>query len=129
MSEEQDTLKVRARKEKTKIKRLLKRSGVADDKIKMLDPVIDNTAWMKAKLEDAIDGIRNGFIVTEYDNGGGQKGIRENPLFKAYESLFKTYMAGMGKIIDAMPDKKAGAAPDEVKPQTVLDAILARKAK
>ena len=125
--DEYEEMQKRARKEKGRIKRLLKAAEVAPERIKLLEPVIDNTAWMKAKLEDSRDRIRNGQIVTTYNNGGGQKGIRENPLFKGYESLFKSYMAGMNKIMETVQDKQKTPPPD-IKPQTVLEAILQKRA-
>ena len=30
-------------------------------------------------------------LVVEYDNGGGQRGIRENPFYPAYEKLLMSY--------------------------------------
>ena len=125
--DEYEELQKRARKEKGRIKRLLKAAEVAPERIKLLEPVIDNTAWMKAKLEDSRDRIRNGQIVTTYNNGGGQKGIRENPLFKGYESLFKSYMAGMNKIMETVQDRQKTPPPD-IEPQTVLEAILQKRA-
>lgn len=125
---EETTLKERARKEKARIKRLLKQAKTPPEKMKILEPVIDNTAWMKAKLEDTIEQIQDGQIAIEYDNGGGQTGIRESPLFKGYESLFKTYMSGMQRIMEAMPAKERQEAPEEIRPATALDAILARRA-
>lgn len=118
-------LKARARKEKARIKRLLKQAKTPAEKMKMLEPVIENVSWMKAKLEDTTEQIKNGQIVIKYNNGGGQTGVRESPLFKGYEALFKTYMSGMARIMEAMPQKEAAEAPQEVKPQTVLDTILA----
>ena len=59
-----------------------------------------------------------------YDNGGGQRGIRENPAFKGYESLWKAYMQGMNRILDTLPPEQIqNAADDGIKPQTVLDQI------
>lgn len=119
-------LKQRARKEKARIKRLLKQAKTPPERVKMLEPVIENVSWMKAKLEDTTEQIKEGQIAIEYNNGGGQKGIRESPLFKGYEALFKTYMSGMSKIMEAMPAKdSAPEPPADVKPSTVLDAILA----
>ena len=125
--DEYEEMQKRARKEKGRIKRLLKAAEVAPERIKLLEPVIDNTAWMKAKLEDSRDRIRNGQIVTTYNNGGGQKGIRENPLFKGYENLFKSYMAGMNKIMETVQDRQKTPPPD-IQPQTVLEAILQKRA-
>ena len=119
-------LKQRARKEKARIKRLLKQAKTPPEKMKILEPVIDNVSWMKAKLEDTTEQIKDGQIAIEYNNGGGQKGVRESPLFKGYEALFKTYMSGMAKIMEAMPVKESAPEPPaDVKPSTVLDAILA----
>ncbi len=30
-------------------------------------------------------------LIVEYDNGGGQSGIRENPYYPAYEKLLASY--------------------------------------
>ncbi len=35
----------------------------------------------------------------EYDNGGGQTGVRENPAFRAYEALWKTYLSGLDALL------------------------------
>ena len=64
-----------------------------------------------------------------YDNGGGQKGIRENPAFKGYESLWKAYMQGMNRILDTLPPEQIQAATDDIRPQTVLDSIRAKHSK
>lgn len=122
-----EELKKRARKERARIKRILKQAEVAPERIRLLEPVIDNAAWMRAKLEDSRERIRDGEITMPYDNGGGQKGIRENPMFKGYESLFKTYMAGMNKIMETVQDKQKTPPPD-IQPQTVLEAILQKRA-
>jgi hypothetical protein len=79
---------------------------------------------MRAKLDDSRQLIKNSNIVVPYDNGGGQKGIRENPAFKGYEALWKAYMQGMNRILDTLPPEEIqeAAAPD-IRPQTVLDTI------
>ena len=30
-------------------------------------------------------------LIIDYDNGGGQSGVRENPFYPAYEKLITTY--------------------------------------
>lgn len=114
----------RSGKEKNRLKRILRDAGVSEQKKKLLEPVVDNVAWMKIQLDDARDAIRDGELVVEYDNGGGQKGIRENPYFKGYENLWRSYMAGMGKILDAIPGEVVvpeKAQPE--KPKTVLELV------
>ena len=89
-----------------------------------LQPVIENTAWMKAKLDDARAAIKTAQIVVTYNNGGGQKGIRENPLFKGYEALWKSYMHGMNRILDSLPPEIVQAETEIIeRPQTTLELI------
>lgn len=119
-----DDIKAKAKKEERRIKGLLSGSGVSANKMKLLEPIILNTAWMKAKLDDARDAIKNSNIVISYDNGGGQKGLRENPLFKGYESLWRSYMAGMGRIIDSLPEEIAQEVEEQAEqPKTMLELI------
>ena len=88
-----------------RLKNLLKRSGIDKNKINLLMPVIENTAWMKVKLDEARELIKDSSIAISYDNGGGQKGIRENPIFKGYESLWKSYMSGLNVILNSLPEE------------------------
>lgn len=92
-----------AKKEINRLKRILLDSGISDNRIKLLMPVIENTAWMKIKLDEAREVVRESSVVISYDNGGGQKGLRENPIFKGYESLWKSYMSGMNVILNSLP--------------------------
>lgn len=111
-----------------RINKILKDAGVKDKKIALLKPVIENTAWMKVKLDDARIAVKNSQIVVAYNNGGNQTGIRENPLFKGYESLWKSYMKGMEKIIDCIPDELSELKKTESeKPISMLDVVRARK--
>lgn len=112
----------------TRIKNILVDAGISDKRIKMLEPVIENTAWMKVKLDDTRETIKGSQTVIPYDNGGGQKGIRENPLFKGYESLWKSYMGGMDRILNALPKETVEAIVQEVeKPKTMLELVRDRK--
>lgn len=116
-----------ARKE---AKRLLKQlEKVPPDRMEMLRPVVENTAWMKAQLDRARDTVRLSEIVCEYDNGGGQTGIRETPEYKAYEALFKCYLSGMDRLLSALPaeDKKPTAAPDPEPAKTALEIVMRKK--
>lgn len=123
-------IKERAEEEQNRIIEILKEAEVSKKRIKLLDPVIQNTAWMKAKLDDAREAIKNSNIVISYDNGGGQKGIRENPLFKGYESLWKSYMHGMSKILDSMPPEAASIKTEELeKPKTMLELVRSKHTK
>ena len=117
-------LKARADAEHDRITAILNDAGISDRRMQTLAPIIENVSWMRAKLDDSRQLIKNSNIVVPYNNGGGQKGIRENPAFKGYEALWKAYMQGMNRILDTLPPEEIqeAVAPD-IRPQTVLDTI------
>lgn len=113
-----------ANDEKQRLHALLLYCGITENIIEMLVPVIENTAWMKAKLDDAREQIKNTSVAIPYDNGGGQRGIRENPLFKGYENLFKSYMSGLKQILDVLPKEAVAIKDAEIEaPKTTLELI------
>lgn len=117
-------------KEKRKIIRELKHAKISTHKMKVLEPVIQNCAWMRVKLDEARNGMSQEEIVVDYDNGGGQKGVRKNPFFDGYEALWKAFMLGMSRILDCIPDQEEAEEAlklDETRPATVLDQVLAKQ--
>lgn len=113
-----------AKEEEQRLKSLLFSCGIPEKRIKMLDSVIENTAWMKAKLDDTREQIRGTSVAIPYDNGGGQTGIRENPLFKGYSGLWKSYMSGMNTIMGLLPREVAAMEVAQIeKPKTMLDLV------
>ncbi len=123
-------LKARASEEKKRIIAILKEANISKRRMEMLKPVIENVSWMRAKLDDSRQLIKHSNIVVPYDNGGGQRGIRENPAFKGYESLWKAYMQGMNRILDTLPPEQIQeAAVPDIRPQTVLDTIRNKHSK
>lgn len=121
-----EEIKERAEAERERIRGILKAAKISENRMSLLEPVIENTAWMSAKLDDARDAIKNGQIVIPYDNGGGQKGLRESPLFKGYESLFRSYIAGMTKILDALPEETEGKKEEIGRQKTMLEIVRER---
>lgn len=116
--------KKRVRKEQRRITNLLKAAGVSEQSIKLREAMIGNVSWMKIKLDDAREAIKTSNIVISYDNGGGQKGIRENPLFKGYENLWRSYMNGMNSILNALPESAEDIKAKETeKPKTMLELV------
>lgn len=105
-----------------RLKQILNDSGVSDTRKQALEPVIENVAFMRIKLDDAREKIAESSVVIPYDNGGGQTGIRENPLYKGYESLWKSYMSGLDKILSALPVEIREEIETE-KPRTMLELV------
>lgn len=115
-------------KEAKRLKELLAGFNVDEKKIGILAPVIENVAVMKVKLDETKELVQQSSVVIKYDNGGGQTGLRENPVFRGYESLFKSYMQGMEKIIACISDEHAEVKQEELeKPKTVLELVRNKK--
>ena len=96
-----DNRKVKA--EHKRLLDLLDRAEVPQQQQDVLAPVIDNMAWQRVKLDEARKEMQNASIVCEYNNGGGQAGTRENPIFKAYINLWRAYMVGLEKFSSYLP--------------------------
>lgn len=72
-------------------------------------PLLANIAFLKVKLDDARAELLYEDIFTEYDNGGGQTGLREHPGFSAYNKLFTTFSRSVKQLTDMMPSGTAAA--------------------
>lgn len=118
-----------AKKEVKRIKKLLSEFGISENKIKLIETVIENTAWMKVKLDEARNVVKESTIVISYDNGGGQKGLRENPIFKGYESLWKSYMSGMNIILSSLPNEVVVKETEKVEEQKTMLELIREKHK
>lgn len=116
--------------EKQRLTSLLFDCNVKQSKIDALEPVIENVAWMKAKLDETRETIKGTSVVIPYDNGGGQKGLRENPLYKGYSALWKSYMAGVNLIFSNLPKEAAESEAEKIDtPKTVLQLVRTKHGK
>lgn len=120
---------ITANDEKQRLEALLFSCGISDARMKALEPIIDNVAWQRGKLDEAREAIRGSGVAIPYDNGGGQKGIRENPIFKGYHALWKSYMTGMNTILSSLPPEVAKEAEPPERPATVLEIVRAKHKK
>lgn len=78
-------------------------AGVDESMHPLAQSLAEELLWQRKKLEKArrtIDSANMAMVVS-YDNGGGQKGIRKNPMFEAYNAAFKNYERGIAAL-DAM---------------------------
>lgn len=80
----------------------LTKDSMPDERREVLFPLMQNLAWQKVKLEDARKDLMAESLFVDYDNGGGQTGIREHPGFSAYNKLMATYTRGLKQLLDAM---------------------------
>ncbi len=120
----------RCKKAVRKMTRFYRENGVDAEKIDALMPLFDNICWMQIKLEDAREEIGEEGLLSEYNNGGGQSGIRQNPAFKAYEALWKSYCTGLGTLLPQLPDAARDAtvaAGRNTSPESALALVLGRR--
>ena len=84
----------------------------------------ENVVFMAHKLKETRESMGKTPLIVRYDNGGGQTGLRENPLFKGYESLWKSYMAGMSRILECLPSEQVNIEVEKIEtPKTVLELV------
>lgn len=77
----------------------------------------EDVLFMRRKLEDSRNGLKDQEIVIPYDNGGGQIGIRANPAFGEYQRLLKTYQSTFETLRDLL--KSASTPTPAEKPKVV----------
>lgn len=66
-----------------------------------------NIIFMEEKLNQARDLIGSTSVAIQYDNGGGQTGIRENPAYKGFHALLKSYIAAIDQLAKLTDDDEA----------------------
>ncbi len=62
----------------------------------------EDVLFMRRKLEESREGLKDQKIVIPYDNGGGQVGIRANPAFGEYQKLLNMYKATFAALRDLL---------------------------
>ena len=88
------------KQEINKIKKIFK--DFPKDKIKVLEGLINEAAFMKVSLEDTrSDLIKNG--LTELFEQGEQSFNRERPEVKIYTTFMQRYSGVMKQLIDLLP--------------------------
>lgn len=102
------TPQARVDSELRKLQRITK-DAIPEDKRNVVLGMLPNLAFMKYKLDEARSELLYESIFTEYDNGGGQTGLREHPGFAAYNKLFTTFQRGIKQLCDMMPTGAAAA--------------------
>jgi hypothetical protein len=67
----------------------------------------ESVLFMARKLKEAKKTLKKETLVIEYDNGGGQKGIRENPHYVAYERLLASYNKSLRQLTEIIENGSA----------------------
>lgn len=121
----EENIKIRIETEKKRLIELMDSAQIPKQNRAIMCPVVDNLAWMRIKLEDTMEEIKDASVVVPYDNGGGQSGLRENPIFKGYNTLWRSYMSGLEKYASIFPKDIQDSIVNDG--QTVLDRVKRMK--
>lgn len=99
------------KQEINKVKKLYK--DFPKDKVKVLDGLINDVAFMKISLEEIrSDLVENG--LTELFTQGTQEFNRERPEVKIYTTLIQRYSNVMKQLIDLLPEEEKKEQKDEL---------------
>lgn len=58
----------------------------------------ESVVFMSRKLKETRESMGRTPLIVKYDNGGGQSGYRENPVFKAYNALNRSYLSALDQL-------------------------------
>lgn len=77
---------------------------VPDQERSVIDPLLQNYAFMKITLEDLQEEINRDGISETYSNGGGQYGQKENSKLKSYNRLIKNFESVTKTVMRYLPE-------------------------
>lgn len=97
-------------------------AGLPDDIKPHAIELAENVLFMEGKLIETRKGLANQQVVIAYDNGGGQRGIRKNPIFEGYNQLMANYRKTLDQLIVLLRDYGGVRTEDKESP---LAQILA----
>ena len=112
------------KREHKRLENLLDKANVPQEYRDTLAPIIDNLAWMRIKLDETRELMMSTNVVCKYNNGGGQAGWRENPIFKGYNNLLRSYLTAFEKFSSYLPEE---IETEIEEPESILEKVKAMK--
>lgn len=73
----------------------------------VIDPMLQNSAFMKVTLEDLQVRIIAEGVIDTYQNGANQYGTKQSATLQSYNALIKNYAAVTKTLFNLLPYKKA----------------------
>lgn len=68
---------------------------------------LEKTAeYLRGRIEEARIELEGEPLTVEYDHGGGQSGVRENPAYTAFEKLVKSYQSVLSQLVTLTGSEK-----------------------
>lgn len=88
-------------KEKERLLKIF--SSIDENTFEFVEHQIDNLAWLNISARDLKQSIDECGTISEYNNGGGQSGLRENPDVKTLIAYQKNILAITKQLLDLVP--------------------------
>ena len=85
--------------------------------------------FMRAKLEELREELKDAPVVTEYDNGGQQRGTHINPFFKAHKDLLITYTKTLSALEAIIGKTDPGEDDDIISELRKRYKVMPKKAR
>lgn len=79
---------------------------VDKDKIKMVEKLIQNVAFMSVALDELKEDIKLYGVKEPYMNGSNQFGFKESIESKTYNTMLKNYMNAVKQLVELLPEKE-----------------------
>ena len=78
-------------------------ADIADNQRGVIEPLLQNAAFMKVTLEDLQEKINNDGLIDEYQNGENQKGLKVSAALQSYNSTVKNYGGVIKQVFSLLP--------------------------
>ena len=97
------------KKETKKLDKIFK--NIDENKIKIVNPLIHQCAFMSAELQDLKELIKQNGSVEFYKNGANQYGRKKSAAVEVYNAMIKNFAAILKQLYDLLP--KNDTEPDD----------------
>lgn len=110
-----------------RLRKALRQMGMDDDMLALCAELISNVGFLEDALWNARIDLMGAPIVVDYDNGGGQSGMRKHPGLEAYSRLYQQYLQGIRTLIEKLPGARAADLVDSSAAATMAALRRAEK--
>ena len=89
-------------------------SDLDENQLAIVDPLLQNAAFMRVTLEDLQEVINREGAIDKYVNGSNQFGLKTSASLQSYNSLIKNYAAVVKVLLSYLPKMKRVQAGSEL---------------
>lgn len=100
------------RKEKNRLLKVFRE--IDKNKLEFVKKQIDNLAYLNLLAEQLRHSISINGTTCGWDNGGGQKGVKDNPDVRNLISVQKNIVSITNQLIDLVPKQKSKSKLEEL---------------